>query len=242
MDHRELFPGRFIHFGKNKAARHWFGGTHSCGGAWCPNCELPLMLHLSIDCGDPLLSLSFLPCDRLPLFYCMRCSLCWYDFAYRVLSDNEIEFIEGFHGETNWEDWYPLGHRDVFRRRSLELSPVPTRLQELYDRLNLDEELSREEETEVANYTGNFAPKDVGGYPIVDVINQLGGRSFLCQRLDDSPCPGCRKAGYERDEMYFFASLTTDKKARVVMANDDSIQIVFFLCRQCHTVKVRHSI
>jgi len=171
----------------------------------------------------------------------MRCSLCWHDFAYRILSDSEIEIVEEFRGETNWENWYDLGRQDVFNRRSVELSPIPARLQELYNRLNFDEELSRAEETEVATYTGNFAPADVGGYPVVDVINQLGGRSFLCQRLDDPLCPGCRKAGYERDEMYFLASLTNDKKSGVEMA-DDSVQIVFFLCKQCYTVKVRHSI
>lgn len=199
------------------------------------------MLHLSIDCADPLLSLSFLPCSRLPLFYCMRCSLCWHDYAYRILSDAEIELVEEFRGETNWENWYRFGRQDVFTRRSVELTPIPVRLQELYDRLNIDEELSDTEQTEIATYTGNFAPADVGGYPIVDVINQLGGRSFLCQRLDDPMCPGCRKAGLKQRRMYFLASLTNDKESRIEMA-DDSVQIVFFLCKQCHTVKVRHSI
>ncbi|HUY87795.1 MAG TPA: hypothetical protein VMV10_03580 [Pirellulales bacterium] len=243
MERRELFPGQFIKFGKNKNARHWLGGTHACEGAWCTNCELPLMLHLSIDCSDPLLSLSFLPCSELSLFYCMRCSLCWHDFAYRILSDSEIEIIEEFRGQTAWDDWYSDdgGAGDEIGRRAVQLSPIPPRLQELYDRLNANEDLSDDEEAEVASFTGNFAPPDVGGYPVVDVINQLGGRSFLCQRLDDPLCPGCRRAGFERQTMYFLASLTNDDAAGVRITYD-GVQIVFFLCPTCGTIKVQHSV
>lgn len=241
MSHRELFPGYFIKFGRNEPSRHVFGGNHDCEGAWCTNCEMPLMLHLTLDCTDPALSLDFLPCERLFLFYCMRCSLSWHDFSYRVLSDNEIDIVEEFRGETTWGDWYPDGGVDVLEPRPLQLSPIPARLQELYDRLNANEELTEAEEQEVATFTENFARPEAGGYPIVDVINQLGGRSFLCQRLDDPLCTGCQKARYERQEMYFLATLTNDPKAGVKISYD-SVQIVYFLCTQCNTVKVRHSI
>ncbi len=137
MKHRELFPGQFIKFGNKSSARHWLGGRHSCEGAWCTNCELPLMLHLSIDCSDPSLSLSFMPCGELPLFYCMRCSLSWHDFSYRILADSEIEIIEEFRGETTWDEWYSDGGAgDVIERRAVQLAPIPARLRELYDRLN----------------------------------------------------------------------------------------------------------
>lgn len=115
------------------------------------------MLHMSIGCSDPLLSLPSLPCSEPSLFYCMRCSLSWHDFAYRILSDSEIEIVEEFRGETTWDDWYSSdgGPGDEIERRAVLLSPIPSRLQELYDRLNADEKLSKSEEAEVASFTGN---------------------------------------------------------------------------------------
>lgn len=242
MTHRELFPGQFIRFATNGhgRARHWFGGEHRCEGAWCWNCNLPLMLHLTLDCADPLLNLADLPCRNLRLFYCMRCALCWYDVSYRIVSDDQVEIIEGFKGQTTWDDWYADGGADVFERRPLRLRPIPSRLQELYDRLNDDEDLSDAEAAEVASFTGNYACPEAGGYPLVDVINQLGGRSFLPQRLDDPLCHGCRLAGLPSSEMYFLASLTNDPDAGVKFTYD-GCQIVFFLCVTCGTVKVTHS-
>lgn len=241
MGHRELFPGHFINFTTNKDARHWLGGTQSCEGAWCSNCRLPLMLHLTLDCSDQVLNLDGMPCRTLKLFYCMRCALSWYDFCYRIVSENQIEIIEEFRGETAWEEWYSEGGVDVLERRSLQLSPIPPRLQDLYDRLNANEDLTESEEAEVASFTGDYANPDVGAYPIVDVINQLGGRSFLCQRLDDPVCSGCKRAGFEPQTMYFLASLTNDAKAGVRITFD-GYQIVYFLCPTCGTIKVQHSV
>lgn len=242
MAHRELFPGHFINFGYHENERHIFGGTHDCGGAWCPNCEMPLMLHLTIDLTDPVIALGGLPTKRIGLFYCMRCALSWHDFSYRIVDDGQIEIMEAFHGETDWEGWYSEGgETDCFPEIAVRLAPIPKRLQVLYDKLNENEDLTKDEQYEVASYTGHFARPEAGGYPIVDVVNQLGGRSFLCQRLRDPSCPGCRKVGLETKDMYFLASLTNDP-TNDIRISYAGVQIVFFLCRQCGTIKVRHSI
>ena len=192
------------------------------------------MLHLTLDTTDPSLDLQHLGINKLPLLFCNRCSLAWHDLTYVVASNGDIDLVEFFTGETMWEEWYEDVGVDVFPRRPFTLTSIPDRLQELYDRLNDDEELTRSEEEKIAALTGQVCE-----YPIADVINQVGGRSFLCQRLDDPVCVHCFKQG-ERREMFFLASLTNDA-ARQFKITFPSLQIVFFFCPHCRAVKVVQS-
>ena len=203
-------------------------------GAACANCQKPLMLHLTLDCADGRLNLVGQPFKLLPLLYCMRCALCWHDFQYEVINDSAICVIESFSGELLTEDWREAVGVDIFPPRTITLEPIPARVEALYDRLNAGLKITDAEEAEICSCTGQYADPDVGGYPIVDVINQVGGRSFLGQRLNDPACPKCDQP------MAFIASLTNDKRQSIVVSYD-GIQIVFFFCVKCHVVHVQHS-
>lgn len=213
---------------------HAIGGTHDLKGAHCPNCEKSLIQHARIDCSDLRLNLTPVGVPTLPLLYCMRCELAFRDFVYRVASANSISLEQVNRGATI-DDWYVELGVDSFPEVPLELVAVPGRVEQLFDRLNADEKLSARDEQEICNFTGNYARPEVGGYPIVDVINQFGGRSFLCQRLEDPQCQRCS------GRMYFLASITNDPRndIKITFAG---VQIVFFICINCRTIHVQHSV
>jgi hypothetical protein len=218
---------------------HHIGGSCDVQNAVCPNCDKRYILHLELNTDDPALNLHWMKVSRLPLLYCMRCALSWHDFAYRLVSQHELDVVEAHRGERLWNEWYDEVGVDEFPHRPFGLRQLPSALQELWDKLNANLELAPEENEVVGRLTGRFAPDCVGGYPIVDVINQIGGRSFLQQRLHDPACPFCRKSGIS-SQMWFLASLYNDQRKQLRFSFPD-VQIVFFVCRECQTILVKHS-
>jgi hypothetical protein len=65
-------------------------------------------------------------------------------------------------------------------------------------------------------------------HPEVADINQVLGRGFLFQRLDDPICLQCASGGENR-QMYFLASLRNDSRESIRLTFDGT-QIVFFFC------------
>jgi len=112
--------GHFIEFDRQGPFGHSFGGEHHIAGAWCPNCDKPLMLHLTLDTADPALNLQCLGVATVPVLYCMRCALSWHDFSYRLHADEKVEILEVFEGEKVWDDWYKDIGVDTFSRPSSE--------------------------------------------------------------------------------------------------------------------------
>src|SRR5690606_874708 len=143
----------------------------------------------------------------IPLLYCMRCELCWFDFIYELETDKSIAIVKAHHGAVT-EEWSDEVGLDEFPEQPVALLRIPIEVEDLFDKLNTNTDLSDEEEAEIVAFTENYANPEVGGYPIVDVINQIGGRSFLSQRLDNPTCDGCQNT------MVFFASLTNDRRRR----------------------------
>jgi len=243
MTHQQLFPGCFIEIGCHGAYRHSFGGAHSTVGALCPNCDRPLMLYLTIDMRDRLL---VFPSGRpelrtIQLFYCMRCALAWHDFAYQLISDGTVEIVEAHRGPRTWDDWGEAVGCDVFPVRPVSLTPIPARLQELWDRLNgleLGETLSIGEAEEVIALTQGHAFPPLPGMAKYSFVNQIGGRALLCQGIDDPPCPRCGGGPFGSRQMLFLACLYNDAENRLRIASVECTQIIFFLCPECFTVLV----
>ncbi len=246
MAHRQLMDGLFVNFDQCDRFGHSFGGSHSTQGAWCPNCDKPLMLHLTLDLRD--LRLRFRDVNRtsprLQLFYCMRCALSWYDFSYQVIDQDSIRIIEAYRGPLQTDDWIEGGAGvDEFRSRPIALSPIPARLQQLWDRLNSlrrDEELTREEFADLKALTAGYAfPVAASFTSDYYFVNQVGGRPLLCQGIDDPDCPKCGEGHSRSDRMYFLACLYNDAQNRLRVAYECT-QVIFFLCPVCFTVKVVH--
>jgi hypothetical protein len=54
---------------------HHFCGPNTTPGAWCPNCDKPLLKFMDLDASDPRLEIACDPSFRLPLLYCWTCNL-----------------------------------------------------------------------------------------------------------------------------------------------------------------------
>lgn len=230
---KELAPGHLVILDHPSQWQHVFGGEHNLDGSQCPNCAKPLILHLTLDCADARLNLSGLDLATFPLLYCMRCALCWADFTYKVAASERLEIRTAGEGAL-MPEWYESVNGDVFPQRPVSLNPLPADIQQLYDKLNARSVLSDEEEAVVAAFTGHFAIPEVGGYPIVDVINQVGGRAFLLQPFEDPLCEECG------EPMFFLASLCNDPRQTLRVTYDGG-QIVFYLCKSCRVVTARSS-
>jgi hypothetical protein len=237
--------GSYLVFGAKGEYEHLFGGAHSTEGAWCPNCSKPLMLHLSFDLRDPLLAFYNKRPDitQLRLFYCMRCALSYRVFSYRLVTQNVVEIVNANRGPTALDDWNEMLGVDAFPVRPITLSPIPGRLQVLWDRLNSLEngdELSSAETADVVSLTRGYAFPDIPDDPSDYYVNQVGGRALLQQAIHDPACPHCRAQGNDGQLMYFLACLYNDSKNRLHVAFE-CVQIVWFLCPNCFTVSVVHT-
>lgn len=229
---RQLFPGYRLH--KSKApTRHWFGGKNPTK-AVCPNCKKVLIQYFSVDLAslEPAIDLKI---HRVPILYCMRCALCWYSFSYRCLDEKRIEIIEWNPGEIDWDLWYGDDgpNCDEFPKTFARLEPAPPRLQTLWDKLNDVFDVTIDEREEVRELTGNSSWLD-------DQMNQLGGRGFLIQGLEDPRCPTCTKQDRE-ERMHFLICLTDDEAEGIDLGLENDYQVIAFFCPKCQTVTIMHS-
>jgi hypothetical protein len=232
-------PGYHIDFEIPSTYRHYLGGSNELQGAVCVNCVKPCMRHLTLDLCDPALQCLPFELSELVLLYCSRCALCWRPFYYQQTSESHIEVVEANLGETTWEDWYSDIGVDEFKIVPFSLRGIPAEIQDAYERHRIEGKLRKEEEEMIGQFFGSYADQNVGGYPIVTAVNQVGGNTFLYQRLDPPPCVVCAK---NRSDcvMEFLASLTNDP-VHDVRISFDGVQIIFYVCHTCGTICVMHS-
>jgi hypothetical protein len=232
-----LFPGYMLVPADQGEFTHCFGGEHTLTNADCVCCGRPLMQFAFFDPNDGRLPIREWFPEGLRIVYCMQCSLCWSDFAYRVVGRGTIEVVEASPGPP-CDDWDEYVGKNTLPRQPLVLRRVPERVNELFELLNADTEIGSADEATIAEFTGNYADPEVGGYPIVDIINQIGGRSFLCQRNGDPLCPYCVDCGTSQ-RMRFLVSLTNEPRHNLTLTFDD-VQIMAFVCPICQTLKIIH--
>jgi hypothetical protein len=251
----EICTGHRAFFRKQSEFNHSFGGSHSCHGADYLNCGKPLMLHWTLDLSDPRLNLGNLGLKQLLLFYCMRCELCVEDFSYQILRDSEYRIVElrlqsERRGEiTGWRaTWDEFVGLEVFPKVPVTLCPIPERIQELWRMSNAgrDGDAPIEEWNEVPKILNRyFSDEDGERYPLDGPVNQIGGRGMLYQRPSDPPCPVCRREESDASKMKVIATFTeSDLRVRGGDTHEaypvtyEGVQIVWFLCTDCRTVKV----
>ncbi len=163
---------------------------------------------------------------------CIACAaLSWHEFDYQIKSATEIAQRRAFRGKRTWDDWYPDGFGDELPHRDFDLSPIPERIQDLHFRITYGYEPTAAEELEIAKFTGNFASDDVGGYPVIDAINQLGGLTFFIQPVELPICFTCRDK-----RMSFLLSLVNDDRLNLRLTFN-GVQVIFFFCDSCCSVQ-----
>lgn len=190
------------------------------------------MLHLTLDLNDDRLQIPTWKKCKLPLLYCMRCELAHWDFVYTVIDERRIEIDDYMPGDPV-DGWEELGIGDEFPRQPVWLEPTPPEFQRLCEKLNRNEKLTPAEAESYCAVSGKRAIPEVGGYPVVDVVNQVGANAFLQQRVGNTQ---------ENDDTtyHLLAALCNDPRQGLKFGWDD-YQILFWLHAESMRILVTHS-
>lgn len=85
---------------------HRFGGRLLVRMPDCPNCHKPFIAFCTLDTTDSRIDLVGVA-GELPLIYCMRCAVCWYDFSYQLREGGDARILAVSHGPCDWwDEWY----------------------------------------------------------------------------------------------------------------------------------------
>ena len=232
-----LFEGQRILFTQKGPFNHQVGGELKGAGSQCPNCKRRLTIYLNLDLADRRVRFPDERLRRLPLVCCLDCDLFHFDFVYRIEPDGALRVLSALKSKDagpNCRGSSYVRHKCI----DVDLSPTPLELERMAAKLNARRQLTKEEEVLFARLTNNFARPDLGGYPIVDSYNQVGGRPFLIQRLEDPQCENCQKS--RKPRMRFLASICNESQYGIELVPDD-IQILYFACPKCAAILVLHS-
>ena len=74
-------------------AIHQFCGKHTISGAYCPNCEKPLLRFISFNLSDNKIKVGIRH-GILHLLFCWTCNVAQDPFFYKIIGENEIEILE----------------------------------------------------------------------------------------------------------------------------------------------------
>ncbi len=188
---------------------HHFCGEHDIAGAWCPNCDKPMLRLLSLDTSDPRLGLASLGAPLVHLLFCWTCNLAQDATSYRLRNGGGVELLR--HRRGGVETDFPYAdYPRAFPGRSFELVPVTPAEQALLDTLNAGE------------WRADDLPPDAQhlGTP----RHQVGGRPLLLQGPPDAPCPECGAP------MTFVACCGDETADGGSFAGNAFVQVVFVLC------------
>lgn len=228
-----LFEGYRILLNQKGPFNHQVGGELQGAGSQCPNCKRRLTIYLNLDLEDRRIHFPDEQLRRLPLVCCLDCELFHFDFVYRIEPNDALRVLSALKSrdaEPNSRGSSYVRHKCI----DVDLSPTPVELERMAAKLNARRQLTNEEKVLFARLTNNFARPELGGYPIVDCYNQVGGRPFLPQRLEDPECENCQTS------MRFLASICNEKQSGMEIVPSD-IQIIYFACPKCAAILVQHS-
>ncbi len=246
---RQLTPGCTFELDSETRYEHAIGGSHNIAGADCPNCRLPLILHCTLDVDDPLLNIPNRKTKLIPLLYCMRCPLAWFEFSYRVTNSSSIRICEAFtenrflksreSSHITWpaaiakvrKEWESYVGVSSWPRRSLGFRPYSERLQQLFDKA-MSAGLKKEEKDECQLLLNGYSRQ----IPIVpQPINQMGGIPYCPQGVPTGCCLTCLQKKDRARPMRIVMSLTNEPLLNLKVSVP-SVQILFLICLKCYTV------
>jgi hypothetical protein len=219
--------GYIVEYANDESAeyRHIRFGEHAIPGAWCSNCDKPLMRIMEIDTQDPRLGMMEFPFSRLPLVYCYECSLCLGTLYYKVQHDSSISIIHFEESDWSSEEAY----HEVPQRipaSGVKVRPLTPEEQEFI--------ISGYQTMPTCWGPDEQAPEYLYLYGHSD---QIGGFPFLDNNWSDYQfnCPRCER------EMEFLATFCNSTQNTEMMLAEEDPQLVYAYCTHCHVVGTTHT-
>jgi thiol-disulfide isomerase/thioredoxin len=200
--------------------RHVFCGSHATPGAWCPNCDKPLLRYAAFDCRDGRLAVQD-GLEDLPLFYCWTCNVADGDLQYQLLRDGSVRLLA--HGKGREPNAFVLDdHPSDFPEVTVRLDALTENEQLSIQRLNREE---------VSPWDG---PQFLEHLSVP--AHQVGGEPYLVQ-LNPSYrllCASCR------DTMPFLCAFGDAATGPAGFTGEEYVQVLFHFCRRCRVVGAFH--
>lgn len=214
--------------------RHVLGSELCIDGAICPGCQRSLVCFGLIDLSDPVLDWPGCAWQRLPLLQCPYCDVFLSELEYYLRSSGAVQVAMPAVTSAAASAWSPQEWRRLFASgRPQELvciaRPIPAAVQDIIDAANAGADLPDSDIALLASYTGSRADQDVGGYPYLDVANQIGGQPYAPQGLCARGCDTCT------DAPVLWATLANERWRGVRLLFDDAY-LLFEVCLQCGRV------
>lgn len=216
-----LEQGYFVEYSGEATAgseyQHFFCGSHEVPGAWCPNCNKPLLLFLALDTTDPRLNLKEHPFRILSLFFCWTCNIAQKPLYYQFSVDGSVSLLEygcgGGEPDFPYED-YPV----YFPGAPALLVPIPDVFQTILTLLNMGE---------IYAYAIHKRHPD-----LQKPRHQVGGEPFLVQQNPDYEmiCPLCKR------RMPFWASIGDDCLDPRGFTGNEWVQVIYNYCQRCRVI------
>jgi thiol-disulfide isomerase/thioredoxin len=196
---------------------HIFCGSHSVEGAWCPNCQKPLLRFLALDTNDPMLGLEKTPFQWLSLFFCWTCEIAQTPFYYCFAANGDVQLLK--YGEGGVQLNFPTeNYPTYFPQAHFRFKPLTEKEQITIKRLNRDQidegkplHLNRPE-------------------------HQIGGEPFLVQKNPDFQtdawgkktltCPKCKKL------MPFLVAIGEKTRGKQGFSGNEYVQVIFNYCQR----------
>jgi hypothetical protein len=220
---------------QNWPYKHLFCGEHTIPGAWCVNCNRPLLRFLTLDLSDPVLELG-LAGELLTLLYCWTCRLAQTRFYYRCLPGDAIEVVSagrGGHTPDFPYNAYPTFFPGKFVR------PVALTVA-MQDRI-VSENAGK---APCSGPNGGGIPsltetvrRDLPrekGRDRLEPRHQIGGQPFLLDTYRPVTCPICRC------RMPFVVCISDESGAGIGFTGNPYVQVLYHLCRSCRCVGAYH--
>ena len=213
--------GYFLNFQEDTMpdclAIHQFCGKHTISGAYCPNCEKPLLRFISFNLSDNKIKVGIRH-SILHLLFCWTCNVAQDPFFYKIIGENEIEILEYEKGGVELDfpyENYPL----YFPYRNAWLEQISDKEKVIISKINLGQESFEE--------TKRINPK------LFKPQHQIGGEPILPQcELDNLKCPSCNSS------MPFLATIGNECDHPEGFCGNDYVAVVYYLCGSCSVVGV----
>lgn len=231
---------------------HCFGGEVYHDGAMCPVCKIPLLLLADLDC----LSLRkieqaklFLELDRLPLYYCWRCSA--QKLSYQIRGSSIKVFKN--EGKPQGEDFPYPGFPSRFQKRSVKLEPIPYETAKLLAVAQEIDSYWLTTDDLTAIQTGlqtlrhpNFSKSFFNRHQIGGLLNLVQGHDYIV-----CPNPDCKHHQLAQQHcgtrMNELATLQNDPHSGLPMCErledlskpsdfNEFVQVVYWVCEKCLTI------
>lgn len=196
---------------------HVLGGETRVSGAACPNCEKPLLTLLRLDVQDPRLGLQTGALTEIRVLFCWTCPAAQSTIVYQLPSASAdfrlVSFAAGPPATDFPYESYPVS----FPARALMLVALTSDEQDALSQLNAGVEIDWSD----SRYRDLSRPQ-----------HQIGGEPYLMQPLEELQCPHC--AG----PMPLFGTVGNDTFAPEKFTDNDYVQTLVHLCRDCWVVAV----